>query len=691
MKRLLGTLAIVVVYFAPGPALTQPAKPEALKIASPYPKDTPIGVALDVFVESLQKKLAGYYDVTIVNQLNSGLDSIKSQNFHLSVVPSTDLNRFSDNAFALYDLPFLFASSKELAAVQQTESGNTPFSAIQKAGIIGLGYLNNGLNNLVIYSTIKDISDLKGRKVNVTSPVSRVALENFGASPIQMRFAELAQAAERGVIDGFESSPALAWTILKEKSRDKSPVTALPIRPNVAAIVVPEATWKALSYRAQVAIKEEAERAELTSTAEADRLEAEAKSLFLQVQLNNRADFGAFYKSAQPSWYFTVGPGGANKLNSALPVIERVRANTPTPVVVPPGRRGSTESQPGTTRQASSMPRGEVLFATDRKVEADTDPRFRVGSNRGQLVFGLTRFDISPNRPLGNVDPGLSTIVGVDALREQSFLARLNDQLSKSSKKDLVVFVHGFNNTFEDAARALALFSQDVNFGAVPILFSWPSDGIALRYPSDEEEVRASRDNFLAFLTLLKNQTAAHQIHVTAHSMGNRLVVETVDRFDLEQRSNRNALFGHLIMAAPDVYPEIFSQTLDAIKRRSKRVTLYVSEKDSALKCSKVLHGNRRLGEAGGVPFVASGIETIDVTNAEPDPRPVWTVGALFNYLIGTACRSGHAYMIRSARVQADVQHLVLNDLPPSNRHGIEEKKAGELTYWQFKRVDETR
>ncbi|MCA3262458.1 MAG: TRAP transporter substrate-binding protein DctP [Telmatospirillum sp.] len=691
MRLSLGFFVVSVAVLVSETLFAQSANVEPIRIASPYPKDTPIGIAVDSLASDLQKSLAGYYQVTVVNRLNSSLDAINSKEFQLSVVPSTDLNRISDNAFSLYDLPFLFASSRELAAVQQTEGGNIPFAMFQrKTGIIGLGYLNNGFNNLVIYSAVNDVSGLKGKTVSVSSQASRIALQGFGVTPRQVVFAELSSAVQAGAIDGFESSPTLAWDILKRRAFDKSPITALPMRPNVAAFVVSEFTWKSLSYRAQIAIKEATENAEIKSTTEAARREAEAANFFFQSQMTNSADFGAFYKSAQPSWHLPTGTPEASRLNNILPIIEQIRANSP-PSNTPPGRRGSIEPTVGAASHAALSPTGEVLFATDRRVESDPDPRFRIGSNRGQLAYGVTRFNISAQRPMGNVDSNLSQLADVDELREASFLSHVSDRLSRSPKNELLIFVHGFNNTFEDAARSLALFSEDVKLGAVPILFSWPSDGIALRYPSDEEEVRASRNNFLMFLRSIKSQTGANQIHVAAHSMGSRLILEALDRFDTEHASDNNILFGHLILAAPDVYTEIFSQTIEAIKRRSKRVTLYVSENDSALKCSKSLHGNRRLGEAGSIPFLAPGIDTIDATNVEPPPPPTRAWWDFLSYLFIDACRSGHAYMIRSIRVQADVQNLVQNNLRPVDRYGIIEKQSGSLTYWQFKRADRDR
>ncbi|KRE11489.1 hypothetical protein ASE66_23340 [Bosea sp. Root483D1] len=305
------------------------------------------------------------------------------------------------------------------------------------------------------------------------------------------------------------------------------------------------------------------------------------------------------------------------------------------------------------------------------------------------MMFGLAKLHINPTRLMGVTDAGSAPLSDLMQYSPSEFTARLTAALAAASKKEVVIFVHGFNNSFEGAARALALMSADIHFGGVPVMFSWPSDGAALRYGSDEEEVRASRDNFLRFVEHVRETAGLERLHVAAHSMGNRLIFEAIDRFDAIQRGKDTKLFYHTVMAAPDLYVQVFETGVEAFRRRVGKTTLYASEKDAALVCSRAVHaGNRRLGEAGPGIFVAAKLETIDATEAEPRPSifslEAWSI--LHWFL--RPCEKGHAYMMRSLRMQADLQNLILTDLPPESRHGLEKKDKNGVDYWAFRPSD---
>jgi esterase/lipase superfamily enzyme len=61
------------------------------------------------------------------------------------------------------------------------------------------------------------------------------------------------------------------------------------------------------------------------------------------------------------------------------------------------------------------------------------------------------------------------------------FAARVN----KSGKKSAFIFVHGYNVTFEDAARRTAQMSYDLSFDGAPVFYSWPSQGSLGDYLKD--------------------------------------------------------------------------------------------------------------------------------------------------------------------------------------------------------------
>jgi esterase/lipase superfamily enzyme len=56
--------------------------------------------------------------------------------------------------------------------------------------------------------------------------------------------------------------------------------------------------------------------------------------------------------------------------------------------------------------------------------------------------------------------------------------------------REALVFVHGYNVTFETAARRTAQLAYDLNFRGVPLMYSWPSKGILAGYPAMRRPLR---------------------------------------------------------------------------------------------------------------------------------------------------------------------------------------------------------
>ncbi|MGO7638678.1 alpha/beta hydrolase, partial [Rhizobium leguminosarum] len=50
-----------------------------------------------------------------------------------------------------------------------------------------------------------------------------------------------------------------------------------------------------------------------------------------------------------------------------------------------------------------------------------------------------------------------------------------------------IVFIHGFNNTYEDSVFRLAQIVHDRGMQATPILFTWPSRAQLTGYEYDKE------------------------------------------------------------------------------------------------------------------------------------------------------------------------------------------------------------
>jgi esterase/lipase superfamily enzyme len=113
-------------------------------------------------------------------------------------------------------------------------------------------------------------------------------------------------------------------------------------------------------------------------------------------------------------------------------------------------------------------------------------------------------------------------------LEEDQFLKAMSQSVAKSAAKDAVIFVHGYNVSFEDAARRTGQIAFDLKFIGASILYSWPANGSARNYLADEATVIWTAPHFERFLRLIANKTGAKRIHVIAHSMGNRAVCDAL-------------------------------------------------------------------------------------------------------------------------------------------------------------------
>ena len=164
------------------------------------------------------------------------------------------------------------------------------------------------------------------------------------------------------------------------------------------------------------------------------------------------------------------------------------------------------------------------MFATDREVES-TRPGSATFSNQrsanGELRYGICEISIlrSQDRRSGFAIPlafAVTIITNLhisllrsDILPESDFLAQVNDLIQKSPRREAFVFVHGYNVSFEDAARRTGQIARDLKFQGAPILYSWPSRASLFSYSADEATVEVSAVRFAEFLRKLAESAGA--------------------------------------------------------------------------------------------------------------------------------------------------------------------------------------
>jgi esterase/lipase superfamily enzyme len=278
-----------------------------------------------------------------------------------------------------------------------------------------------------------------------------------------------------------------------------------------------------------------------------------------------------------------------------------------------------------------------VYFGTDRK-RHDQPKRIGYGADRGhKLEVGRALVTVPKAHQVPNVErpwaikvPYTSivlyqqdedpkkhfTIQELKALSKEELLALIRDRLraSKTFQDQALVFIHGYNNGFDDALFRTAQIAYDLKYDGAPFLYSWPSGAGIAGYPYDRESAQQAEQYLKQFLLMVLNETGAKSISIIAHSMGNQLLLQVLR--NLDHSNPEVARINQIILAAPDVDRDGFEFLASQIQGVSRGITMYASSNDVALGISRRFAGGvPRAGDVPvGGPIVVKGVDTIDVS-----------------------------------------------------------------------------
>lgn len=331
-----------------------------------------------------------------------------------------------------------------------------------------------------------------------------------------------------------------------------------------------------------------------------------------------------------------------------------------------------------------------VFFATNRNYQPENEEMvFGQGFNSdgvAALRFGYADFTSTGPVPKldsvtvypDNLTPDIQKAGGgvfMDALR-----TRMSGNLS-----DTLIFIHGFNVSFNGALESAAILAQDVRVEGREVnvvLLSWPSDGAAvplMSYYSDREDARASGPAIArAFLklqeyllALSETEYCDRRLHLLTHSMGAYVLRNALQALIAKDPKNLTRTFDQILMAAPDEDDDAFEQDakLKLLPKLARQVTVYFNPGDLALVVSDVTKSNPdRLGSDGPrlVDMLPKKVSLVDCRNvARHADRAI-----------------GHSYFLRS-RAMADDISAVLNSQPPEaigNRIYVDSIRAWRIT-----------
>lgn len=338
-----------------------------------------------------------------------------------------------------------------------------------------------------------------------------------------------------------------------------------------------------------------------------------------------------------------------------------------------------TGSPPPTMAQPASFATVKVFYATDRNLTGNKNPDKLFGADRSALTYGACEVSIPRDHRMGELEsPSILrlefredptehvVLLKTSIVSEDTFFTDVSARVRQSMQSNAFLFVHGYNVTFEDAARRTAQIAYDLGFDGAPVFYSWPSRGAASAYTIDEQNVEWAQADLRKFLDDFFARSDARNIYLIAHSMGNRALTRAIASLLTEKPQIRERL-KEVILAAPDIDAEVFKRDIaPALAAAGRPVTLYASSEDLALIASKTVNGYPRAGDSGRGLVIAPGIETIDATRVDT------------SFL-------GHSYFAETQSVLSDMFYLIRDGKRADDRFGLYPVDTENGRYWEFK------
>lgn len=327
----------------------------------------------------------------------------------------------------------------------------------------------------------------------------------------------------------------------------------------------------------------------------------------------------------------------------------------------------------------------QILYATNRGPDRSSQPGMR---RYGRTINAVPEYGVStvvlPHRERGdagrhtsadksvwaNVVPAAwrgekvdrhdrdtaltARLTRVEPLGRTTFGEQLRELTARSPQRDVLVFVHGFNVSYDEAILRATQVAADLPFNGAIVAYSWPSQGGVDSYERDGEVVNESELAFTEFLTTIGDALPDEsRINIVVHSMGNRLVQRSLWR--LPDRYASPPRFDEVVFCAPDVGVDEFRRNVRQARKVARRVTLYQCCNDAALIASMFRNKEERAGSPNA-PVLIEGMDTIETAPVDSSAL-------------------GHSYYGSNTSVLRDLFAIVKEHAPAAERPWLQSRK----------------
>ena len=271
----------------------------------------------------------------------------------------------------------------------------------------------------------------------------------------------------------------------------------------------------------------------------------------------------------------------------------------------------------------------------------------------------------------------------------------LGKKLNSSKRKEVVIFIHGYHNTFDDAIKSTSQLCDSLGVNEyVCVSLSWPAggtQGILLGYNFDRESGEFAVGDIRKAIRTISGTYQLKYIHLIAHSRGTDVLASALQQLMIEAYGSKQTIgdkykIANIILAAPDIDVDVASSKLAVLlsdpdfsyggkinqkailNRGNTQTTIYTSQGDKALAVSNKLFGGQfRLGMLAA---------HLDETILEHAPK-VGNNLDLISVESGGGEFLGHSYFLANDHVRNDIVSLIRNhqSAGSSERQLIEIKK----------------
>jgi esterase/lipase superfamily enzyme len=291
----------------------------------------------------------------------------------------------------------------------------------------------------------------------------------------------------------------------------------------------------------------------------------------------------------------------------------------------------STAFRPAILLLLSALGAGCAGTAADRLALADVsavaaEPRVTVFTTRNSVKgatakpwFGTERAkqpSVAEVRLASPYEPRTFSLIAGDwGISSVRILPNGLNWPQEGSRRDVLVYVHGFNQSFEQATLDSARLADGVKFRGETIVFTWPSRSALLDYIHDRDSAMWSRDALESMLAELIGHPAVNNIHLVAHSMGTMLSVEALRQIHARMGETAALKMGAIVLASPDIDIDVFASSVRRIGSLANRITVLTAANDRALGImNKLAGGIARVGTAEKERLERMGLKVIDAS-----------------------------------------------------------------------------